>query len=223
MSGAMHTKSSRRLMPALSIGGGAVLLVMGSLLFVFLAMWVYLAISLMPRPWQIRTAPLPLLHAAVDGGDMAAVVQALDAGASVDSVAVRNRAWPDGTTPLMIAVRKGRSDIAQLLLERGADVGLSPVARDGMAIHWTSAESLDVLLRFGADLEARDASGRTPLIVAAARAQVRGGLEIEVVRALLRAGADRGARDHQGRTALDAVRLRPNPVPELVELLSNVE
>ena len=66
-------------------------------------------------------------------------------------------------------------------------------------LHWaTRTGQLTVLanqLAQGAEVDARDQDGMTPLLLAAQRGH------LEMVRLLLAAGADVGARDRQGRTA----------------------
>ena len=72
-----------------------------------------------------------------------------------------------------------------------------------------NAAAVDVsrCLSAGADLEARDALGRTPLHVAAAFSETP-----SVIAALLDAGADPGARDALGRTPLHvAAAIQRNP------------
>lgn len=69
------------------------------------------------------------------------------------------------------------------------------------ALHWAassglSAEAIRALCDCGADLEARDASGWTPLMIAASAGRA------EVVRQLIYAGADASAANPRGQTGL---------------------
>ncbi len=64
-----------------------------------------------------------------------------------------------------------------------------------------SVEVIEMLLRAGADINARDAQEMTPLILGASCGRP------ERVRMLLRAGADIHLRDAKGKTALDHARL----------------
>lgn len=74
------------------------------------------------------------------------------------------------------------------------------------ALHWACASgyptTLQLLVRFGANIHARDKSGETPLHKAAWRGSV------ECVQALLALGADRAAVNGAGKTALDLCRVR---------------
>ena len=128
-------------------------------------------------------APCPLgeqpLHLAATYGWMPVLETLLAAGASVDSrsAPVARAFWRmvapshfepvHNQTPLMVAVREGRLDAATRLL------------------------------RAGADLDARDSAGCTPLHLAA-RPWWRE--EVALVSILIDAGADPQARDAAGRT-----------------------
>jgi len=101
----------------------------------------------------------------------------------------RVRSWSgDGFTPLHLAAFFGRAPTVALLLERGADVGA--VARNAMQVqplHSATAgrdlESVRLLLDAGADPDARQHGGWTPLMAA----RQHGDAEIE--RLLLARGA----------------------------------
>ena len=58
--------------------------------------------------------------------------------------------------------------------------------------------AIEVLLKAGADINARDKGGWTPLMRAA-----RWNQNPEVIEVLLKAGANARAKDKQGKTALD--------------------
>jgi hypothetical protein len=123
-------------------------------------------------------APLPrgLLCEAVrngGGGDDDALAGVLLAGAAVD-VDERD---DGGATPLALAVERGRVELARTLLRRGADA-TPAIARA------PTAELVDLLVAAGADVNARDEHGATPLSCAVRRQCV------DVADALLRHGAD---------------------------------
>jgi ankyrin repeat protein len=104
-------------------------------------------------------------------------------------------AWSeDGYTPLHFAAYFKRGAAVRLLLDRGADVGA--VARNDMevqplhsAIAADSREIVAALLLAGADVNARQAGGYTPLM--AAEEQEKEG---EMVRLLLDHGAEETAQ-----------------------------
>ena len=114
-----------------------------------------------------------------------------------------NSELTSGYTSLMQACRWGYVEAAKLLLAAGADVNKGDKSRNGTALHISISEAdnslpvVQALLSKHPRLETRDARGRTPLIVAAARRQV------DVVKALLDAKAVVGAEDDDGNSALD--------------------
>ncbi|MBV8379241.1 MAG: ankyrin repeat domain-containing protein [Paucibacter sp.] len=102
-----------------------------------------------------------------------------------------------GETPLMQAAIKGRVELMEQLVKRGALIN-----REG----WTplqyaaSGETMAAarwLLKHGADVNARGPEGRTALMMAA------GFGPVDLADVLLAAGADVTARDEHGRSAAD--------------------
>jgi ankyrin repeat protein len=81
----------------------------------------------------------------------------------------------DGWTPLHLAAFFGHRDLAELLLERGADVNArsrsTRFARENTPLHAAAANRqvavAELLVARGADVNARDGSGFTPLALAA--------------------------------------------------------
>lgn len=112
---------------------------------------------------------------------------------------------PDGNTPLGLAAFFGKPATVRLLLERGADV--SAVARNYMkvqplhaAVAGRSAEAVALLLERGADPNARQQVGYTPLMGAA------GAGREDLVDLLLRHGADPALASDDGKTAASIAR-----------------
>ena len=125
-------------------------------------------------------------------GDATIVEALLAAGAEVNA---RNR---DGETALFGAAFLNHVAAAQMLVKHGADVNanshiqITPLME--AASH--SPNVADLLIRSGANLNARDVCGGTALMTAA-----RGG-SVEIVRKLIKAGANVNAKDNVGQTAL---------------------
>lgn len=128
-------------------------------------------------------------------------------GASVNAKA-------GGGTPLMSAAMRRQADLMQLLLTSGADVNArtdqggtalafvfkvdtGPAGIQLMPGEESFLAAAKMLLTAGADPNASDAFGQTPLIRAAVLNQAN------VCRALLEAGADPMLVDEDGKTALD--------------------
>jgi len=112
-----------------------------------------------------------------------------------------NLANSAGETALMMAALRGQLDWVKKLLVRGAQInreGWTPLHYAATAADGES--SIELLIKEGAELNARSPNGSTPLMMAA-----RYGRE-SAVDALLKAGADKGLRNEQGLSALDFAR-----------------
>lgn len=124
------------------------------------------------------------LHDAVRSGDVEVVRSVIESGADVNA--------PDSWgTPLAVAVSKGSDKIVQLLIEAGADVEVATSTGAGgehplhlAATRTSGANTARLLVNHGAQLDARDKAGRTPLIAAVLADNV------EVADVLFAAGAD---------------------------------
>lgn len=106
---------------------------------------------------------------------------------------------PRGSTPLMYCSLKGRTPIARLLLDKGADVRLAE--DDGFSALHISAQAghlgmSKLLLKAGAQLEARTSDGSTPLHLASQKGNLK------VMRLLIEAGANVDSRLLTGATPL---------------------
>ncbi len=121
-----------------------------------------------------------------------------------------------GITPLHLAAAMGQTDMAALLIARGADAnaandtGFTP-------LHWAASrdavETVHLILTSGGDINARAQNGITPLHWAAARNAVK------AVSALIGAGADITAVTSMGYTALHLA-IKQNPYSETAVLLA---
>ncbi|CAG4884821.1 conserved protein of unknown function [Georgfuchsia toluolica] len=172
---------------------------------------------------------------AAEAGDVSSCKLFLSANLNVD---VRDtRHW----TPLMIASFNGREELAQMLIQHGADVracdqgGYTPM-------HWAAfngyAELIKLLLAKGGAVNAQSHVGITPLIQAAARGHVATTAELlkgradpnlaandggtplfkaisnghlEIVNLLLEAGASLNATMQNGATLVGSAKLARDP------------
>lgn len=109
-----------------------------------------------------------------------------------------------GDYPLNIAAAIGPAEMATILLEAGAS--LEQPGRDGLrplhnAVIFRRKEIVALLIQRGAEVDAKENKGRTPLLSFAAT----GGSDIEIARMLLAAGADpeiKSATDDDSYAAL---------------------
>jgi len=112
-----------------------------------------------------------------------------------------------GMSPLHQAAVTGQAAMCELLLERGAHVGITDDDRNN-PLHYAaacgSAASVKVLLRHGADVAAMQAQGLTPAHWASHKDHT------EVLDILLKHGADINARTGEGATPLHLAANRGN-------------
>ena len=133
------------------------------------------------------------LFKAIHDGDRAAMVAALDGGASVHA----RDEWQD--TPLMMAALHGRADCLQDLIERGADIEVRNENQSTAlmcAAQNNHTECLRALLHAGAEVDAQAEGDVTALMIAATMGRV------EAMHMLIEQGADIHGRDTFGETPL---------------------
>jgi uncharacterized protein len=98
------------------------------------------------------------LNLAIEMGDSEMVETLLDAKCDVNG-------HPRGIPPLHLSAGKGQSDILHFLVERGADLAIRH--RGQSVLHVTSCPAtIDKLLAYGADVNAKDITGSTPFMLA---------------------------------------------------------
>jgi uncharacterized protein len=142
----------------------------------------------------------PLTAAAVElpdlvkAGEHAAAIQAIRAGANVNSVQA------DGTSALLWAVYRIDHELAQSLLDRGANpdarnsLGTSPLCE---AVALADEKLVRMLLRAGADPNLGNTDEQTPLMIAARIGS------LPLVQMLVKAGSRVNEREqYRGQTAL---------------------
>ena len=151
------------------------------------------------EPWY-RNHPLTALHAAVEGGHNEIVDYLLTSGSDPNS---NMEFWG---TPLIIAVRKHNTEIADTLLRRGADVNQLAGYHTADPLQRASYEGnlpmVDLLLEYGANVNGRTAvCGFGPAIVAAAASD-----NARVIERLVDEGADINAVQCYSRGQLHEMR-----------------
>jgi ankyrin repeat protein len=131
-----------------------------------------------------------MLYFAIESGCTECAVKLLDCGVDVNADLFDFK-------PLHVAAAYCRVDIMRILLERGANPNAVTYLVKNTPLHLAScAEAARLLLERGANIEARNDAGSTPLHLAAMHCQV------DVARVLIEAGADVNARSNSGATPL---------------------
>lgn len=135
----------------------------------------------------------PLLQAALLGFDDI-VEELVEFGAELDSVD------EDGNTALILAARHNHLAAMKILIDNGDNVNRrNPVTLDSALLNaagWGNKECVSVLLRAGADPNARNALGTNALMRAAENSNS------EAIPILLNVGIPVNIQDERGRTAL---------------------
>lgn len=144
-----------------------------------------------------REGQMPL-HVAAERGRLVISRMLIEHGAQLEA---RNRG---GHTALETAVLAGKIQVAQLLLRRGATLDAPALLFEAICADANFRDVLEFLVRQGADVNALDDSGDTPLVLAA-----RLGRRL-LVKRLIDQGADVNLPSAGGVTPLAAARATGN-------------
>jgi ankyrin repeat protein len=147
--------------------------------------------------WLLGRGIATDIFEATVAGDRARVQQLLN-----DDRSLVRALTKDGWTPLHLAAFFGQKDVAEALIEHGADVNARSVnAMRNMPLHAAAAgrssELVKVLLEHGADVNARQQGGWTALHAAAQNG------DAAMATALLDSGAEVNARAENNQNPMD--------------------
>jgi ankyrin repeat protein len=158
-------------------------------------------------PSQVRTRDnvgnTPL-HVAAIAGSVPMIEWLLSKGADVEA------ANTEAMTPLFEAIRNGKDEAARVLIEKGA--------KTGGALHRAAMNNrtavMELLITKGADIEARDPRGYTPLTMVT---RISG--PFEALELLVKKGANINLPDSLGNTPLDNAIIYANADNRAIDLL----
>lgn len=161
-------------------------------------------IEVSPPPEIDLLEGVTYLHVAAFRGNDVSVGILLDRGININARDSRD------LTALHLAAMYGHERVVALLLFRHADAnvkdrwGYAPLHAAGVAGKWNA---MRVLMQYGgADIEATENTGKTPLHVAVAGEDPEDGGCLRAVRELLANGANRDAVDFSGKTPAQLAR-----------------
>lgn len=147
-----------------------------------------------------RTFTGTLLARAAFRGDRESIATLIGRGAVLNDL-------PKGSAAMVVAAHDGDAELIAFLLDHGADIettsrlGREPAQLTSLMFAADSGgvSAVNLLLAKGANVNARDSGGLTPLFYAVGALD----RQMQIVDALIRAGADLQARSQSGETALD--------------------
>jgi uncharacterized protein len=118
------------------------------------------ATNALDKSAKYRTPTISLWHAAITG-NTAVIEQHIAAGTNLDE-----KEDYGGSSPLILAAIFGQNEVAQILIDAGADLELRN-SKGSTALHqacfFCRPETVEMLLKAGADSSQTDNDGRTPL------------------------------------------------------------
>lgn len=156
-----------------------------------------------------------LLISASHDGDIATAKLLIDKGVNVN-VRIKGSFGHEGFTPLHIAADYGHKDVAELLINNGAEVdALSACASTPLssATICGHKDIVELLIAKGAAVNTKTTKGFIPLHFASSRGHK------EIVELLIAKGADVNAKDEEGRTPLaEAIKGKHDAVADLLRL-----
>ena len=131
------------------------------------------------------------IHDAADKGRMIIVKLLLENQVELEK---RDRA---GRTPLELAILAGRTQLAEVLIKAGAKHEATPLLLLAARHDSEDRDIVRFLVELGADLDSKDTTGDTPLIIATRRGNHR------LVHHLVENGANVNTRNSKGESPLD--------------------
>jgi ankyrin repeat protein len=108
-----------------------------------------------------------------------------------------------GISALGNAVRYGRKDIAELLIQSGADVNIRNLSEDTplhTACYKGELDVVKLLIEHGADVNARNVKGQTPLYTATLSCSND---DFTMLKVLIDAGANKSIKSKNGNKPID--------------------
>ena len=162
------------------------------------------------------------LSYALGVGEGAIATLLLDQGADING-------GEGGSTPLQLALEAAEYELVERLIALGADPNRCAGDDEGTALHvvargYRDTDFFELLLQAGADVNAPDDAGNTPLLALVAGIDFAEAEEVEqigeIVQLLLANGADPALANQEGATPAAAVSsaIASQPLPALLKI-----
>ena len=153
---------------------------------------------------EVSYPRMTALHLACSNGCLAIVNTLIDSGANVEAIT------PHGATPLYEAVHCNSEPLVEALIKGGANVKERCLMTPSTILHIASSlgffKLVQLFLDNGADIDARDRQGQTPLYCALSTVGVRPEDQFGTVICLLKNKADYQIRAYTGMTPNELVK-----------------
>jgi len=146
-----------------------------------------------PPTAAVPQRPTTDIWTAASQGNLEGVRRCLAIGADIDAAFIASGVPASGATPLHLAVLADQGEVAEFLIEKGANLGARAADEyGGTPLHWAAAlgrtEMARLLIDAGADVNSEDDNGFTPLDATAYDPESQKEAKLQIARLLQEKG-----------------------------------